>query len=370
MAIQADPSSPALFHRESRERDRAQVRKLIEAELLRLAPGDPLPPVRSLMQMHQVSLARLQKVLGELHEEGLIDRRARSGNFKSHRAETARVSPFVDVIAARTDPRQRPLHASILEQLSEQLSKQGQGLRLHRLSADNLQADARALAGRSDVRSAVLLSLEASLVNEVFARSPITSVCLLPKQDPELYQRPCICTSAEVTAIQLQHLWELGHRRIGFLDRYDRQNPVWSFLLRRETYYRLMAEQGYRVDPAWVTPAGVLEEQIIQALQQMFEAPQPPTALIVSDVQLPATYQFMTSRGLKVASDLAIVGTDNLPESVAMHPPTTTVRIAQEDIARMTLTTLTRQWQGLHVEPIQTITPTLVLRSSTGPAPA
>ncbi len=350
---------------ETRESSRTRTRKLIEAELMRLEPGGPLPPVRQLMKTHNVSLGRLQTILSGLEQSGLIERRARRGNFKASGTNLAQLTPFIDLVVVGDNPRQRPYHGSVIEAISEHISKDGQGLRLHRLSSETPIEDAHALTNRSDVRACILLAANASLVGAAFSRTPIASVCLLPKNDPHAYGCPCITTSADVTRLQLEHLWELGHTRIGFIDRYNPDNPVWSFLIRREAYFRLMAERGQRIESHWVAQSAAIDRDTHSALAQMFDHPQPPTAVIVSDVQLAITYRFLASRGLRVGHDVSVIGTDGLPDAMLMDPPATTVSSFSSTVAKLILETLRRLCANQPVDHVQAVTPELIVREST-----
>lgn len=332
---------------------------------MRMAPGDSLPPVRELMRLHGVSLGRLQGILGEMESDGLIERRARQGNFKAGGQGLVQLSPFVDLIVVETDPRQRPYHSLVVEALSDRVSRDGRGLRLHRLSGEHPEQDAKALLGRSDVRTCILLAMTASLVNAVFAHAEAACVCLLPRHDPHAYECPCITTSQDVTRLQLEHLWSLGHSKIAFLDRYFGQSPVWSFLLRREAYYRMMSERGLAVHPGWVVQAGSSDELVTQAMEKLFACDQLPTAVIASDVQLAAIYRFLSLRGLEVGRDISVVGTDDMPDSLAMRPATTSVRNSSRLAAEMAMDMISKLCAGKSVEHLQTITPQLVERDST-----
>lgn len=352
----------------TREGGRTHARKRIEAMLMRMAPGDALPPVRELMRQLAVSLGRLQEMLGQMEEDGLIERRPRQGNFKPSGQGLVQLSPFIDLIVVDSDPRQRPYHSSVVEALSARMSHDGRGLRLHRLSGDHVVEDAKTLLSRPDMRTCILLAMTASVVNAAFAHADVASVCLFPRHDPHAYECPCITTSEKVTKLQLEHLWSLGHTRIAFLDRYYGQSPVWSFLIRREAYYRMMSQQGLPVHPDWVPQVGSSDELVSQAMEQLFACDQLPTAVIASDVQLAAIYRFLAKRGLEVGKDISIVGTDDLADSQAMRPATTSVRNASSRAADLAIETLNRICGGQSVEHIQVIEPHLIVRDSTSQA--
>ena len=122
----------------------------------------------------------------------------------------------------------------------------------------------------------------------------------------------------------LQHLWELGHRRFGFL-----AGPTDSSVtaLRRAVYAAFMAERGVEMGPVIdAAPNWDFRAQDEAQLRGALLAPKRPTALFcVSDYLAMRVLRVARSLGLDVPRDLSVVGYSNLLLTEFADPPLTTV---------------------------------------------
>ena len=126
------------------------------------------------------------------------------------------------------------------------------------------------------------------------------------------------------------YLVEQGHRRIGLISAH-----AWSSNAepRLEGYKAALAAAGIAFDPALVVAgettkhAGYSEEAGAEAMAQLMEAPNPPTAVFAaSDVQAYGAWSYARDRGLVIPRDVSLVGYDDLKlsryldlTSVAQH---------------------------------------------------
>lgn len=78
-------------------------------------------------------------------------------------------------------------------------------------------------------------------------------------------------------------------------------------LERLAVYYRKMAEHRVLVYPEYVAPSNSGGAELTAALEKMFAAPVPPSALICNDYWLPAVYSFFAARKKTVGKDVCIV---------------------------------------------------------------
>lgn len=134
----------------------------------------------------------------------------------------------------------------------------------------------------------------------------------------------------------VEHLWELGHRRIAFIT----QVLDVSTVVDREIGYRsalrhlgLDIDESiiFRLDPVVSTP----EERYQAIARQLIGNPDRPTALFaINDMVAWRLLHTMTAAGIRVPQDIAIVGFDDI-EAWAMHRPVlTTVRQPYEGMGR------------------------------------
>lgn len=178
-----------------------------------------------------------------------------------------------------------------------------------------------------------------------------------------------IFDSPLMVGLQLSHLFELGHRRIAYLDPVHELYANITALHRRETYYRLMAQQGIQVDPKWVVHGGYSEATLNAALETMFSTEPAPSALIAADPQLPTVCGFLQSRDMRIGRDCSVVATDDLPITAALQPTITSVHNSREQAAAMILGLLQELDAGREPHVPRYTTLSLTMRDSTGIAP-
>jgi DNA-binding LacI/PurR family transcriptional regulator len=124
------------------------------------------------------------------------------------------------------------------------------------------------------------------------------------------------------TRLALQHLLDLGHRRIAHLTRdIDSSNRV----DRCAAYERFLRSQGL-YDPRLVivVPRG---EDVAGGVRRLMELPAPPTALFCfnDDFAIKAM-RAVAAIGLAVPKDVSVVGFDDINVAALVSPALTTVR--------------------------------------------
>lgn len=174
--------------------------------------------------------------------------------------------------------------------------------------------------------------------------------------------------NVEAAKLATQHLIRLGHKRIAFVhiplsyftakDRLEGYKQALTeaklpfrreFLVEADGYYGV--EAGYRA--------------MLTLLEKVKE---PPTAVLAMDDTLAlGCIQAAAEKGLKVPSDLAVVGFNDSAFSAHCEPPLTTVRIFSETLAYYAVDMLLRLVQGEVVAPKRVTVPTqLIVRKSCG----
>lgn len=124
--------------------------------------------------------------------------------------------------------------------------------------------------------------------------------------------------------LAVEHLLELGHRRIGFLSRPPRE--LESTRQRSNGYRAALAAAGIAFDPDLVRVAGYDEDRSKEAARELLTLPRRPTAVFAAnDVSAIATMEAAVSLGLRVPQDVSVIGFDNVPESRMTEPALTTI---------------------------------------------
>jgi LacI family transcriptional regulator len=124
----------------------------------------------------------------------------------------------------------------------------------------------------------------------------------------------------------VNHLIELGHRRIGLI---TNGPPIYAASAARLAGYREALDRaGLPFEPQWVYHGDFTPASGQAAMQALLALSARPTAVFVaSDAVAFGALNAIRQRGLRVPDDLALVGFDDIPLAEAVEPPLTTVRV-------------------------------------------
>jgi DNA-binding LacI/PurR family transcriptional regulator len=131
------------------------------------------------------------------------------------------------------------------------------------------------------------------------------------------------------TYLGLQHLADLGHRRIAFVAGH-RLGDLWE---RVEAYDRYMAERFGGRPQSWVQSGENNYEGGREAMTRLLSLVSPPTAVFAADDTMAiGALKAAWDMGYAVPRDLSVVGFDDIKIAQYLHPALTTIR---QPIARM-----------------------------------
>lgn len=123
-----------------------------------------------------------------------------------------------------------------------------------------------------------------------------------------------------------EHLIHLGHKRIGMIVHTPRAYTAGE--ARLNGYRRALENHGIPYDESIVTCANFSPDSGEEALRSLIEVKPTPSAMFIgSDTVAMGVLQAVKGLGYRVPEDLAIVGFDDIPMSVYLHPPLTTVHL-------------------------------------------
>ncbi len=165
------------------------------------------------------------------------------------------------------------------------------------------------------------------------------------------------------------YLIETGHQRIGFIT----GEMVYGCAIERLAGYREALEDHHiAFDPELVSEGDFLQPQGYQCAYQLLSLPHPPTALFVSnDVMAFGAMEAARDLGLRIPTDLSIIGFDDIPQAAHMHPPLSTVHQPLEEMGRSAVDLLFKYIANplAEIERVELST-RLILRESCQPLPA
>jgi LacI family transcriptional regulator len=174
---------------------------------------------------------------------------------------------------------------------------------------------------------------------------------------------------SEGTWTLMQYLFDLGHRRIGFIYGVDKPEQG---LDRLNAYRQKLADANIAFDENLVYKCGPTLEHSYQAAYDFLQQTDPPTAIItLNDLIGMATIRAATDLGFKVPDDISIAGFDNIPFSSFTVPRLTSVASEPEQNGRAAVRLLLKRLLEPN-RPREVITARweLIVRESTGPVPS
>jgi DNA-binding LacI/PurR family transcriptional regulator len=304
--------------------------------------------------------------LDEFERQGRIKRCPGKGIIKFAGTDISDVVPYIDIIACGL-PENVFSHGSSFSELvghfTSIAAKAHQGIRLHEIGPEEPKTSYDKIVERSDVKACVLLGLRSSGVTELLDEHGVAWVSLFPNTFCGF--KRAILPSEEIIALQLEHLFSLGHKRIAYLHSINEKAPSRALMFRREGYYRMMAEKGFRVDPKWVNYTSYNDNDIIKSCERVFSSEEIPTAIVLPDPILPSVYRFLERKNLKVGKDISIIANDDMAVTRSLSPAVTSVHLSVDSLIEKTLELLKKVLVGEDVPDVYHMPVELIVREST-----
>lgn len=165
-----------------------------------------------------------------------------------------------------------------------------------------------------------------------------------------------------------EHLLALGHKRIALV---TGQTTDLSGLERLLGYQQALAQAGITPDSGMVRQSGWNVGEAYESARKLLAERRDFTAIVAgSDFMAIGILRALTEQGLRVPEDVSLTGFDDVDFCQYTSPQLTTVRQEREAMGRGAVQRLIAMTEGEgEISPL--VLPTqLVVRKSTGPAPA
>jgi LacI family transcriptional regulator len=167
--------------------------------------------------------------------------------------------------------------------------------------------------------------------------------------------------------LAVEHLIELGHRRIAHLAGSQTLYTGWS---RYEGFVDAMQAAGVAIDPGLVVYSNAFtEREGARCCSQLLERRRDFTAIVAgNDLLALGCYDALQARGLRCPDDVSVVGYNDMPFVDRFRPPLTTVRVPHYELGATAAELMLEQLQEHEAPPRQLLlAPELVVRGSTAP---
>ncbi len=164
----------------------------------------------------------------------------------------------------------------------------------------------------------------------------------------------------------VEHLVSLGHRRIAHV---GGPRGYVHTASRRDAWRTAVKSAG--LDPGPLVPGDFTGHSGAAATRILLEAKERPTAIVyANDLMAIAGMGVASEYGLRIPDELSIVGFDDVLLAAHVVPPLTTVRPDVLTWGRVCADTLLAVVEERPLPTTQLELPNLIVRGSTGPAPA
>ncbi len=214
------------------------------------------------------------------------------------------------------------------------------------------------LASASLAHEASLRTLEAFA--KTFQHCPIVSMGMRLPGVPSV-----VLDNAKGMSDLMRHLIEAhGHKRFAFM-RGSLNNP--DSLEREHVFRSILAKAGLAFNEKLLWEAKFQAIEAFKVLDQVLTRPIDFDVVVAANDEMAyGCIQALNKHNIKIPSDVAVVGFDDLVESKLFVPPLSTVRHSLEEQANISAQLLLSQLQGKAVKEINYVTSTFITRRSCG----
>ncbi len=133
--------------------------------------------------------------------------------------------------------------------------------------------------------------------------------------------------NAQAASQVVDHLVKLGHRKIAYISgpvQYSRNAAD-----RLQGFQQAMQKHGLAVPTEYIFEGNFLRKSGEEGIQKLLELPERPSAVFASnDLMALGAWDMLEKKGLKVGTDMALVGFDDIPE--VGTPPYSLTTIQQD----------------------------------------
>ncbi len=321
-----------------------QAEDYIRQCLDNLNVGEALPPLRQMCRESQLGRNVLENAIRKFKNNNVLETRPRSGIYLTGKKNDQRDN-IIDLVACAEiayfeSPPPDAFIVHLMNNLLAEAAQRNLTPRFHRISWYSQVSEYEKIISTYNIKNALLLMPHHNDVQKIFDAHDVAYTVVLPRYYPN--SGPAVIDAPELVEMQLQYLLEKGHRRIGFIHTVDLGFANITDLLRRESFYRIMSENGLPVRPEWVIHYSLKQEQLYERLDRMFAANQRPTALVISDWLLKPVYHYMKLRKMEIGKNISIISSDGL-EPEEFKPIPTSIVNSTAKIAELAWTLLERR---------------------------
>ncbi len=201
------------------------------------------------------------------------------------------------------------------------------------------------------------------LVNQAMATTPVIVTGKLDGTKCRMVR----IDSMKALDLLMEHLLSLGHQKIAMVGGVLKVLSTYEKFLR---YKQILKEHGIDYDPDLVPEGGSYDvKNGYELMNRVFDKGNIPTAVIaVNDFTAAGVMRSIVEHGYRIPQDISLVSYDNTYITELLIPKLTSVDYNYEEFGRKLIETAISAVERGEGELLQTVTPVLVCRESSGKA--
>ena len=259
---------------------------------------------------------------------------------------------------------QQPFHGDVVEQLYAAAARRGYDVVLSAVAPSRPEDRAVADLMRERCEAAILLGSSLT-VDELSVLAAQLPAVVVARQSGAAEVDSVRGDDVAGIALAVDHLVELGHRHIAHID----GGGAAGTADRRRGFVDAMARHGLAAFAAMVS-GGLTEADGARGIGELLTRPHRPTAVVAfNDRCATGVLDQLVRRGVEVPGDMSVVGYDDSRLARLMHVQLTTVSQDAAQLAEAAVSAALGRITGGTASDL-VLPPHLVVRATTGPAPA
>lgn len=301
-------------------------------------PGKRLPGIRRLSEVAGAKRVVIERELQALAGSGRIRIEPRRGIFKTEQKDPAAVwllHEGENLLRATGG-----FDFELFDELQKLAAQSGHRLACAQSTAEQLLQWPEFFR-RHHIDSVFLHGFSHEWFRQIVANLCPHVVELLPRHTPA--QGFAIADSPDMSAIQLDYLFRLNYRAVGYI--HNAEQPREYTIVQHErlnAFYRIMAEHGLRVQPEWVFSGYCTQDIFAARLNKMLNTG--VEAVIVAGTFLRKLYQILRANNCEPGRDLGVFCCDDIAASSDPRPATITN--SPREIASAAWNLMEAAWRG------------------------
>lgn len=368
------------FDRSSRVPLYHQLIELIKRDLAtsRLQPGDKLPTEADYCSRYGLSRSTVIQAINHLVHDGLLYRERGSGTYvrrvlPSRQASVRAQSKSIRIGLVSPSllmSHENPYFTGILAGIPRGIEKEN-ATTILAMQSERESVDYFRLVQRDDIDGFIVFAPREHdrPALRVLARNQIPFVVVGAAFDEPW--NSVICDQGQAAEVVVDHLVELGHRRIAIM------TSAWESPdshMRWVGYQKAMQRHGIPSHPHQLSVLSDTESweiQSIQAVREWLRQTIRPTAIIAGGFELAlGAVRAVREADMGLPTDVSIVTFDDFLPVRYFDPPLSAVRQPLTDMGEAAVRDLLAVMRGEVVPPVRrTLAAELLIRGSSGPVP-